>query len=383
VISHRPLAGATMAIATLACDAGSSGSPNSDSGLPLVAEVAIPNDYGIHDTFVRDGLAFVSAWNTGVMIYDVGNGIKGGSPSSPVLVSTTPTTGGQAHNAWWFHNPTTSEKRYLFVGEEGAGKVGVSSSGEIHVLDVTDLERPVEVATFHLDGAGPHNFWMDEPAQRLYAAYYNAGVVALDVSGVLTGDLATRERSRVQPGGVGGTFTWGVQLYGGSLYASDMVSGLWQLRTAPVLGVAAGGNNVPERFGSDLWVHDGYAYTGTWSIRTQPGNTVKIWALGATGRPMLVDSIRRSDIGTVSDIEVSPDGRLLMFSAELGTEPGLYLYSLADPRRPTFIARAQVSQGIHTATFGTIGGRLYAFAARNPENPALMIFDVSGVAVSR
>ena len=33
--------------------------------------------YGIHDTFVRDGLAFVFAWNTGVIIYDVGNGIRG------------------------------------------------------------------------------------------------------------------------------------------------------------------------------------------------------------------------------------------------------------------------------------------------------------------
>ena len=35
----------------------------------------IPPAYGIHDTYVRDGLAFVFAWNTGVIIYDVGNGI--------------------------------------------------------------------------------------------------------------------------------------------------------------------------------------------------------------------------------------------------------------------------------------------------------------------
>ena len=38
---------------------------------------ADPADYGIHDTYVRDGLAFVFAWNTGVIIYDVGNGIRG------------------------------------------------------------------------------------------------------------------------------------------------------------------------------------------------------------------------------------------------------------------------------------------------------------------
>jgi len=378
VTLHRRLLGAAIAFSAACHDASSSLPP--ELGLPLAASVSIPANYGIHDTFVRDGLAFVCAWNTGVMIYDVGNGIKSGSPSDPKLVSTTPTAGGQAHNAWWFHNPITTEKRYLFVGEEGPGKIGSSSSGDIHVLDVSDLANPVEVATFHIDGAGPHNFWMDESAQILYAAYYNAGVVALDVSGTLAGDLAGRVRSRLQEGGAGNTSTWGVQLYNGSLYASDMLSGLWQLRTTPSLSAIGGGNNVPERFGADLWVHGGYAYTGTWSVRTQPGNTVKIWALGGTGRPTLADSIRRLDIGTVSDIEVSPDGRILMFSAEQGAEPGLYLYGLTNPRRPTFIARAQVPQGLHTATFGTIGGRLYAFAARNPLDPALLIFDVTDYA---
>ena len=52
-----------------------------------VAMVPIPPTYGIHDTFVRDGLAFVSAWDAGLIIYDVGNGIRGGSPSRPIEVS--------------------------------------------------------------------------------------------------------------------------------------------------------------------------------------------------------------------------------------------------------------------------------------------------------
>ena len=33
--------------------------------IALAASVPIPPDYGIHDTFVRDGLAFVFAWNSG------------------------------------------------------------------------------------------------------------------------------------------------------------------------------------------------------------------------------------------------------------------------------------------------------------------------------
>ena len=205
------------------------------AAIELRTTVPIPPAYGIHDTYVRDGLAFVFAWNTGVIIYDVGNGIQGGQPAAPREVSRLVTSdaglkgGAAVHNGWWFHNPVSGERRYLFVGQEGPGVLGSRSSGDIHVVDVADLAHPREVAFFHLDGAGTHNFWMDEPRQILYAAYYNAGVVALDVSGTLEGDLSGRVIAQIQPGGAGDTYTWGVQLAGGSLYASDMLSGLWQL----------------------------------------------------------------------------------------------------------------------------------------------------------
>lgn len=207
------------------------------SNIALLATVPVPQNYGIHDTYVRDGLVFVFAWNTGVIIYDVGNGISGGSPAAPVEVSRLVTAangvdgGPSVHNGWWFHNPVTGEKRYLFIGQEGSGVIGSQSSGDIHVVDVSDLTNPHEVGFFHLAGAGTHNFWMDEERQILYAAYYNAGVVALDVSGTLSGNLSGRLLSRLRPGGSRNTFTWGVQLANGFLYASDMLSGLWQLGT--------------------------------------------------------------------------------------------------------------------------------------------------------
>jgi hypothetical protein len=207
------------------------------SAISVAATVPIPPAYGIHDTFVRDGLAFVFAWNTGVIIYDVGNGIAGGSPTQPMEVSRLLTAfngvpGGSAavHNGWWFHNPVRNEQRYLFIGQEGPGVLGSQSTGDLHVVDVADLTDPKEVAFFHLDGAGTHNFWVDEDRQILYMAYYNGGVVALDVSGELAGDLSDRLIAQIQPGGAGDTYTWGVQLAGGSLYAIDMLSGLWQLK---------------------------------------------------------------------------------------------------------------------------------------------------------
>jgi hypothetical protein len=345
----------------------------------LVAQVPIPDNYALHDTYVRDGIAFAFAWNTGLIIFDVGNGIRGGSPANPVEISRI-TVGGQTHNGWWFHNPVSAQNRYLFIGQEGPGSVGSSSSGDIHVVDVSNLASPTPVATFHLAGAGPHNFWMDEAAQVLYAAYYNGGVVALDVSGTLAGTLDTQNRllANIKPGGTGNTYVWGVQLVGNSLYAVDMLSGFWKL-SAPGLAVQAGGNNVPERYGSDLWVANGYGYTGTWFNRAAAGNAVKIWDL-ASGAPVLTDSLIVSGVGTISDLEVSQNGKLLALSAERGGQSGVYFYSLANPVRPVLLARSVETNGVHTLSLGYINGRVYAFGAKDPAGSAMMVYDVTDMA---
>jgi hypothetical protein len=351
---------------------------------PLV-EVAVPPNYGIHDTFVRDGIAFVCAWNSGIIIYDVGDGRKGGSPSHPVEISRiVPSDNGVAggpavHNAWWFHNRVTGEKRYLFVGQEGPARLFSSSSGDIHVLDVSDLASPREVASLRVPNAGTHNFWMDEAGQVLYAAYYNGGVVKLDVSGTLAGDLSGRVRARELTGGPDSTFVWGVQLSGGALWASDIVSGFWQL-DPETLRPIAGGRNVPERWGSDLWVHGAYAYTGTWGGTPRDGtgfgDVVKIWRLSASG-PTLVDSLKVPNIRTVSDLQASDDGRLLVLTTERQAGQGLSVYDLADPARPAARGSSLVDTGLHTGTVARIGGRLYVFAAKNPPNPALKVYDIT------
>ena len=204
----------------------------------------------VHDTFLRDGLIFVALWNAGIEIWDVGGGGHGGTPSAPIVLGSVATVGGHAHNIWWLHD-AVSGNRYAFVGEESApAQIGVSSTGDIHVVDVSDLTHPHEVAFYHLAGAGTHNFSVDETRGVLYAAYYNGGVRALDVRGdlstcapnqqVTTGTLVRcdlgamgREIGRGLSGGNPPVYVWGVQLAGGALYASDMLNGLWKLQTAP------------------------------------------------------------------------------------------------------------------------------------------------------
>ena len=367
-----------------------------NNGVAVVKTMPYSTTY-VHDQFVRGGILFVCAWQQ-LDMYDVGGGGLGGTPATPVLMtpgivtSTNGVSGGaQIHNVWWYW-PPSGPKRYLFVGQEGpaVGGIGVGSSGDIHVVDISNLSAPTEVAYYHMSGlgaprdsAGTHNFWVDETNQVLYAAYYNGGVVAINIAGTLSGNLATREIARFRPNGAGGqNFTWGVMLYNGSLYATDMLSGFWQLKLAgSTFSVAGGGNNVPERYGSDQWVANGFAYSGTWGTRLAPGNAVKIWQLNGTGAPVLVDSIITPNIGTVSDVEVSADGRMLMFSAEGGSGQGIYFYSLvASKSHPAFIAHyASQAGGIHTATFGDINGRRYVFAARDPGSVAELILDVTAI----
>jgi hypothetical protein len=195
----------------------------------------------VHDVFVRDGLLFTALWNDGLTIWDIGGGARGGSPAAPVQLGTVRTVGGEAHNVYWFHDPTTSSKRYAFVGEEGAGQPFVQSSGDVHVIDLSDLAAPREVAYYSVAGAGTHNFSVDEPRGVLYAAYYNGGVRALDVRGDLGSctaeqkspdgrcDLSRMGRELARGLTDGGGYVWGVHYLNDAVYASDMQWGLYKL----------------------------------------------------------------------------------------------------------------------------------------------------------
>lgn len=199
----------------------------------------------VHDVFVRDGILFTALWNDGLTIWDIGGGGKGGTVENPVQLGNVRTVGGEVHNVWWFHDPSTGAKRYAFVGEEGPASLFTSSSGDIHVVDVSDMAAPREVAFFHVPGAGTHNFSMDEPNGILYAAYYNGGVRALDVRGDLGSctaaqkasdgrcDLGAMQRQLAAgPPNAGRVFFWGVQFDGTFVFASDMLNGLWKLNAA-------------------------------------------------------------------------------------------------------------------------------------------------------
>jgi hypothetical protein len=201
----------------------------------------------LHDTFARSGYLFVALWNDGMQIWDIGGGSAGAAPDNPKVLGTVHPVGGEVHNIWWYHDASGS-KRYAFTGEEGPGTIGSSSRGDIHVIDVSDFAAPREVAFYHVDGAGTHNFSVDETNGILYAAYYNGGVRAIDVRGDLS--TCTSLQQEATDGGVVRcdlrrmgremgiglldrgmpVYVWGVQYQDGFVYASDMLNGIWKLQ---------------------------------------------------------------------------------------------------------------------------------------------------------
>ncbi|MBA3466762.1 MAG: hypothetical protein H0T21_05080 [Gemmatimonadaceae bacterium] len=215
-----------------------------DPALPKEVYSQVMGTPFVHDVFVRDGILFTALWDGGVSIFDIG-GAGAGTPANPVQIANAPTVGGQAHNIAW-PRLGSGARRYAFVGEEDRATLFSFSSGDIHVLDVSNLASPREVAFFNVPGAGTHNFSVDEGRGILYAAYYNGGVRALDITGDLGTCTAAQKSAdgRCDLGKMGRekatgllaqqpVFVWGVHLSGGSLYASDMPNGLWKLGVAP------------------------------------------------------------------------------------------------------------------------------------------------------
>lgn len=200
----------------------------------------------LSDLAVQDGLAYLAYWDDGLVILDVGRGIRGGTPERPRLVSQVRyrtewrnRTYGNTHYAFPYTN--RAGRRYVFVADQilplGADlnrrqEIG----GQLHVFDATDPGSPVAVASYEATGYGVSRFWVQN--DTLYAGTNNGGLRALDVSGDLRGRIQRRELAVLATGDPGGfvpnlTFTWAAMPHNGLVFATDFNSGLWVTRLVP------------------------------------------------------------------------------------------------------------------------------------------------------
>ena len=197
----------------------------------------------IHDIWVVDGVAFTSNWKDGVVALDVGGGGIGGSPRQPKMLGRYSYPNGWNHAAFPYRSPSTG-KFYVFAGDEAfpyarlqsdRGAVPNRAAGWIHVIEWESWDAPREVARYQVPEAGSHNFWIEDDV--LYAAFYNGGLRAVDLSGELRGDLYRQGREIAfwepqDPEGFvpNAAFSWSAQLHGDTIFLSDWNSGLWAVR---------------------------------------------------------------------------------------------------------------------------------------------------------
>ena len=191
----------------------------------------------IHDVWIEDGIAYSSNWRYGVHMVDIGNGIRGGSPSNPVKIANYAYPTGWNHAAFPWRSKDTN-KFYVVAGDE-AFPHGLHTKndptyarGWIHFIDFTDLDNPKEVARYEVPEAGTHNLWIE--GNLLYVAYYNGGLRVVDISGELMGDLYRQGREiawymPTHPKAVvpNAPMVWGPQPHKGKIFFSDWNSGLW------------------------------------------------------------------------------------------------------------------------------------------------------------
>ena len=193
--------------------------------------------HSIHDVWVKNGIAYSSNWDDGVVMVDVGNGVKGGSPSNPVEIGRYAYPSGWNHAAFPYRDDQT-DKHWVIAGDE-AFPNGLNTENEptipagwLHFVDFTDPQNPSEEARYRVPEAGSHNYWVE--GDTLYVAYYNAGLRVVDLSGDLKGNLYEqgREIAHFKPYDPQGripnaAMTWGPQPYKGHIFISDWNSGLW------------------------------------------------------------------------------------------------------------------------------------------------------------
>jgi len=204
----------------------------------------------LHDLQVKDGIAYLAYWRDGLVILDVGNGMAGGSPENPKLITQYHFNHYELYGDGWLAGTHSvfRYKSYLFVGDEVFPAIfNIEERDRIpvraicHVMDLTDIKHPKEVAQYEAPEGGSHNFWAAN--DMLYEGYYSGGARVLDISGELRGDLYRqgREIARFWTGDAKGyrpnlPFTWGGQPcsvtcdtaeLNSLVYFNDIHSGLW------------------------------------------------------------------------------------------------------------------------------------------------------------
>ena len=139
------------------------------------------------------------------------------------------------------------------------------------------------------------------------------------------------------------------------------------------------GHGVVDPTTSDLWVHGGVLYSGTWN---GGGGTFYTWSLANPDQPVKSDSLT-IDASVVNDVKIRSDGTLGVITHEGSSDDlnGVTLIDLTVPDHPTIITRYTTGLEVGVHNVWIEGNFLYVVTdGGNPTTGGLRILDVSNPA---
>ena len=178
---------------------------------------------------------------------------------------------------------------------------------------------------------------------------------------------------------------------------SDVVSSGPNAKVIKNLQLRGRGERLVRDATTDVWAHDGYAYTGTFNSPCggEEGAGVWIWDVHNKNKPQFVDVIPSPTGSRSNDVKVATmnSGDILVHSNEAcaGGPGGFEIYNVDDPTNPVHLAHVQtddvntflredlgfVDFGVHNLFLFTQGDRDYVSAVVESEFGNFQTFDIT------
>ncbi|MEO6652005.1 MAG: PA domain-containing protein, partial [Ilumatobacteraceae bacterium] len=180
---------------------------------------------------------------------------------------------------------------------------------------------------------------------------------------------------------------------------SNVISGSPSAKVTKNLDVVGRGvRNVGDAT-TDVWAHDGYAYTGTFNepCGGDPEAGIWVWDVHNANKPSFVTVIESPVGSRTNDVKVASmnSGNILVHSNEpcgAGGVGGFEVYNVDDPANPVFLAHVQVDEinpitdalfgglsdnGVHNLFLFTQGGNDYVAVQSEGAFDGFQIFDLN------
>ena len=196
----------------------------------------------IADIDVGNGIALLARWNEGLAVLDVGAGISGGTAARPTLVSEYRYRVRRDGREWRNTLRVLRWRDWVLLGDgiDACSSCVDGPRGGIHLLDVTEIRMPREVARYEVPEAGVRDFEVDHRTETLVAAFGTGGLRLADLSGELRGELYAQGReTAVIPTGAWSdgipsrSLARGARVLKQAVFVADMYAGLRVFRVQP------------------------------------------------------------------------------------------------------------------------------------------------------